>query len=111
MIETRTTFCRFCHAACPLEVDVDVHDDGKETAVAVRGVLDDPLFEGYTCIKGRQLPSQHHAPDRLRTPLRREPDGTFTPVSSAEALDDIAAKIRGIIDRCGPRAVASYTGT
>lgn len=111
MIETRTTFCRFCHAACPLEVDVDVHDGGKETAVAVRGVLDDPLFEGYTCIKGRQLPSQHHAPDRLRTPLRREPDGTFTPVSSAEALDDIAAKIRGIIDRCGPRAVASYTGT
>ena len=111
MIETRTTFCRFCHAACPLEVDVDVHDDGKETAVAVRGVLDDPLFEGYTCIKGRQLPSQHHAPDRLRAPLRREPDGTFTPVSSAEALDDIAAKIRGIIDRCGPRAVASYTGT
>ena len=111
MIETRTTFCRFCHAACPLEVDVDVHDDGKETAVAVRGVLDDPLFEGYTCIKGRQLPSQHHAPDRLRAPLRREPDGTFTAVSSTEALDDIAAKIRGIIDRCGPRAVASYTGT
>lgn len=111
MIETRSTFCRFCHAACPLDVDVEVHDDGTETAIAVRGILEDPLFEGYTCIKGRQLPSQHHAPNRLRAPLRREADGSFTTVSSSDALDGIAAKIREIIDRCGPRAVASYTGT
>jgi anaerobic selenocysteine-containing dehydrogenase len=97
-------------AACPLEVDVEISSD-RERALAVRGVLDDPLFEGYTCIKGRQLPDQHHAPDRLRRPLRRDTDGTFTEVSSAEALDDIAARIRRIIDEHGPRAVASYTGT
>jgi anaerobic selenocysteine-containing dehydrogenase len=109
-VETRQTFCRFCHAACPLEVDVEISSD-RERALAVRGVLDDPLFEGYTCIKGRQLPDQHHAPDRLRRPLRRDADGTFTEVSSAEALDDIAARIRRIIDEHGPRAVASYTGT
>jgi anaerobic selenocysteine-containing dehydrogenase len=111
MIETRTTFCRFCHAACPIDVDVEISDSGTETALAVRGVESDPLFEGYTCIKGRQLPDQHHAPDRLRSPLRRQADGSFVPISSASALDDIAAKIREIIDRCGPRAVASYTGT
>ncbi|MCX6519815.1 MAG: molybdopterin-dependent oxidoreductase [Actinobacteria bacterium] len=109
-VETRQTFCRFCHAACPLEVDVEI-SGGRERAVAVRGVLDDPLFEGYTCIKGRQLPDQHHAPDRLRRPLRRDADGSFAEVSSAEALDDIAARIRRIIDEHGPRAVASYTGT
>ncbi len=111
MIETRTTFCRFCHAACPIDVDIEISDTGSETAIAVRGVENDPLFEGYTCIKGRQLPDQHHAPDRLRSPLRREPDGSFVPTSSSDALDEIAAKIREIIDRCGPRAVASYTGT
>ena len=110
IVKTRETFCRFCHAACPLEVDVEI-SSGHERAVAVRGVLDDPLFEGYTCIKGRQLPDQHHAPDRLRRPLRREADGTFTEVTSGEALDDIAARIRRIIDEHGPRSVASYTGT
>ncbi|MFM2073287.1 MAG: hypothetical protein RLZZ623_3551 [Actinomycetota bacterium] len=114
MIETRETFCRFCHAACPLEVDVEVDEtEGlrRETAIAVRGILSDPMFEGYTCIKGRQLPDQHHAPDRLRHPQRRLADGSFEATTSADALDDIAQRIRAIIDEHGPRAVASYTGT
>jgi anaerobic selenocysteine-containing dehydrogenase len=113
VVETRETFCRFCHAACPLEVDVEIAG-GRERAVGVRGIADDPLFEGYTCIKGRQLPDQHHAPDRLRRPLRRQPDGPdgeFVEVSSADALDDIADRIRRIIAEHGPRSVASYTGT
>lgn len=110
MIETRRTFCRICYAACPLDVDVEVGGE-HEVVVAARGVPSDPLFEGYTCIKGRQVPAHHHSPERLRTPLRRLPDGSFAPVSSAGALDEIAAQIRSIIDEHGPRAVASYTGT
>jgi anaerobic selenocysteine-containing dehydrogenase len=105
-MQTTTTFCRVCHASCPLEVDVD-----DNRVVAVRGVTDDPLFEGYTCIKGRQLPDQMADPHRLRAPLRRRPDGTFETVSSTDALDEIAAELRRIIDTYGPRAVASYTGT
>lgn len=54
MIETRDSFCRLCHAACPIEVDVE---DGIK-AVAICGDKNDPLFEGYTCIKGRQLPER-----------------------------------------------------
>jgi anaerobic selenocysteine-containing dehydrogenase len=103
---TETTFCRVCHASCPMEVDVI---DGRVTAI--RGVADDPLFEGYTCIKGRQLPDQMAHPDRLRGPLRRRPDGTFEPLTSGEALDEIGAELRRIIDTYGPRSVASYTGT
>jgi anaerobic selenocysteine-containing dehydrogenase len=104
--QTKTTFCRVCHASCPMEVDVV-----DNRVIAVRGVMDDPLFEGYTCIKGRQIPDQMADPNRLRGPLRRRPDGTFEAVSSAEALDEIAAELRRIIDTYGPRAVASYTGT
>ena len=107
MIETRKTFCRVCHAACPMEIDVE--DDQR--IVAVRGDRTDPLFEGYTCIKGRQLADQYHDPGRLRGPLRRRPDGTFESVASSEALDEIAAHIAAIVDQHGPRAVASYTGT
>ena len=44
--------------------------------------------------------------------MRRRPDGTgFEPVSTAAALDDIAERLRRIIDEHGPRAVASYCGT
>lgn len=105
-VETKHTFCRVCHASCPMEVDVR---DGR--VIAVRGVQDDPLFEGYTCIKGRQYPAQFADPDRLRAPLRRRPDGTFEMIDSSTAFDEIAARLRDIIDRHGPRAVASYTGT
>lgn len=105
-VRTEHTFCRVCHASCPMEVDIE---DNK--VIAVRGVLDDPLFEGYTCIKGRQIPDQMADPKRIRQPLRRRPDGTFEEATSGEALDEIAAELRRIIDTYGPRAVASYTGT
>ena len=51
MLETKKTFCRICHAACPMEIDIE----NGQKIVAVRGDRSDPLFEGYTCIKGRQL--------------------------------------------------------
>ena len=114
MIESRETFCRFCHAACPLEVDIEINTSGaqpKEKVVAVRGIMNDPMFEGYTCIKGRQLADQHNAPDRLRAPLQRNADGTFSETTSVAALADIASRVQSIIAKYGPRAVASYTGT
>ncbi len=95
-----------CHAACPLIVEVE--DDRR--VVAVRADRDDPLFEGYTCIKGRQLADQQHHPDRVCSSLRKTDTG-FEPISSAEALDEIAATIADIVAEHGPRAVASYTGT
>ena len=105
-ISTHLSFCRFCHASCPIEVDVQ-----HGQAVAIRGVADDPIFAGYTCIKGRQIPEQMTHPQRLLKSLRRRPDGTFEEVSSTTAMDEIGAKLRHIVDTYGPRAVASYTGT
>ena len=93
-----------------MDIDVEISGAG-ERAIAARGVPEDPLFEGYTCIKGRQLAVQHHDDGRLRSSLRRRPDGTFADISSAAALDDIASKIAEIVAEHGPRAIASYTGT
>ena len=113
MIETRRSFCRVCHASCPIDVDVETDDAALPggRVVAIRGVPEDPLFKGYTCIKGRQLPEQMHHPARLRGPLRRTDDGRLEVIDSATAFDEISAKLRSIIDTYGPRAVASYTGT
>lgn len=73
-ITTRRTFCRFCHAACPIEVGVD---QATNTVLDVRGDRADPIFGAYTCIKGRHLGDQHHHPGRLRTALRRRAGGGF----------------------------------
>lgn len=100
------SFCRICHAACPVNVHLDA---GR--VVKITGVDDDPLFKGYTCVKGRQLPDQIHDPARLRSALKRNPNGTLEEIASSDALDEVAAKLQAIIDEHGPRAVASYTGT
>ena len=107
VLESRRSFCRLCHAACPIVVDIE----DRTRVVAVRVDRSDPLFEGYTCIKGRQLPDQHHHQGRLRQSFRRTAEGLLEAVSSAEALDDIASRVATIVADHGPRAVASYTGT
>jgi anaerobic selenocysteine-containing dehydrogenase len=106
MVETRHSFCRVCAAFCAIEVDVE---NGR--VVEVRGDRTDPMSRGYTCAKGRQLPHEVNDPDRLRSSLVRTTDGRFAPISSEQAMDEIAARLSDIIRRHGPRAVASYSGT
>jgi len=106
MGQTRTSFCRFCHALCGIQVTVD---NGK--VVKVTGDVENPIFRGFTCAKGRELPADHNHPDRLLRSIRREADGSFTQLSSANALDEVAERLRRIVDEDGPRAVAAYMGT
>ena len=106
-VETRRSYCRFCHAACAIEVDVDTNEN---RILAVHGDRTDPYYQGYSCIKGRHLAQQHHHPDRLRTALKRDGD-RFREIPTDVALDEIAERLRLILDRDGPRAVATYAGT
>ena len=91
---------------CPIVVTVE---DGR--AVAVNGDREAPLFEGYTCPKGRALPEMHANPGRLQHSLRRRSDGTHEPISSTEVVDEIADRLRDVVDRHGPNSVAIYIGT
>jgi anaerobic selenocysteine-containing dehydrogenase len=105
-IETKKSYCRICQGFCAIDVDVE---DGR--ILAVRGDRDDPMTGGYTCIKGRQLPEQANHPERLRSSLKRLPDGSLVPISSERAMDEISERLSRIIDEHGPRAVATYNGT
>jgi anaerobic selenocysteine-containing dehydrogenase len=106
MVETHKSFCRFCHAVCDIEVDVE---DGR--VVAVRGDRDHVVSQGYLCVKGRELPAQHAHPSRLRGAKRRTADGTFVDVASETALDEVAERLSALIARDGPGAIAVYSGT
>jgi len=105
-VTTKKSFCRLCPAFCAIEVDVD-----NDRVVEVRGDRTDPMSRGYTCVKGRQLPYEVHSHARLRSSLKRSETGDFTPVTSDQAMDEIAMRLTEIIRRHGPRAVASYSAT
>ena len=104
--ETHTSICRFCHASCPILVDVE---DGR--AIRTVGDKANPIYHGYICPKGRALPEQHAHPDRLLHSQRRRADGSHEPIGSQQAVDEVAARIQQILDRHGPRSIAMYTGT
>ncbi len=106
-LTTHKTYCRICHAYCAMEADVD--SDGR--LVAVRGDTSDPVYGGYTCIKGRQMPDLTNHPERLRSSLKRTSSGDFEEIPTEQALDEIADRLKGLIAESGPRAIASYLGT
>ena len=91
--------CRSCAAMCPIVID---REDGRP--VRIIGDKHNPVYWGYTCIKGREMVSQLRHPDRLLGSLRRESDGRFTPITSAQALDEVTQKLQRIIAEHGPRA-------
>ncbi|MCP4038150.1 MAG: molybdopterin-dependent oxidoreductase [bacterium] len=104
MIETKKSFCRFCHVFCGVEVDVE-----GDRVVAVRGDKDNAVSEGYTCQRGRAEVERIDHPDRVRMPKKRV-GAEHVDIAPEQALDEIAEKLRLIIEEHGPRAVAVYNG-
>jgi len=101
-----TAICRFCHATCGLVATIE---QGRITKLM--GDLENPMYTGYSCIKGRNYHEFHASPERLLQPLRRTAGGDFERITSPEALAEIAVKTRSILDRYGPRSIAMYGGT
>src|SRR3954471_6321717 len=97
--------CPLCEAGCGLEV---THDDGR--VERIRGDADDVFSAGFLCPKGVSLSELHHAPDRLRTPMRKQPDGSFAPVSWDEAFAEIDERLTPILQAGGRDAVGVYLG-
>ena len=103
MKEWKKTGCVLCAQNCGLEVLVE---DGR--MVKVRPDKDNLRSEGYACRKGLNVIYHQYPADRLTQPLKRVGD-RFEPISWDQAIDEIAEKMRGLVDRHGPRCLA-YMG-
>ncbi len=82
--------------------------DGEQI-VKVRADEDHPVSRGYTCPKGRAIGMDQHRLERLEVPMIRE-NGELRPTSWEHVLDDLAAKLSGIIDKSGARGVGTFIG-
>ncbi|MEH6567722.1 MAG: molybdopterin-dependent oxidoreductase [Halioglobus sp.] len=100
------TYCRFCHAYCPMEATVE---DNK--LIAIGPDTSNEIYGGYTCIKGRQLAEQIYHPTRLQESKKKQADGSFAAIGSEQAMDEIADQLQAILAEHGPRSIASYNGT
>jgi anaerobic selenocysteine-containing dehydrogenase len=103
--EERVTYCRICEPLCGLIATVE---DGE--LVKLRPDPEHPLSRGFACPKGIAMTAVQNDPDRVTHPLRRRGDGSFERVSWDEAIDDIGARLRGIINRYGGNGVGWYFG-
>lgn len=98
------TGCICCAQNCGLELEVE-----NNRIVKVKPDKDNPKSEGYVCRKGLKVAHYQHHADRLMQPLKRE-GGGFREISWDQALDEIAARLRGIVDEHGPRSFAYMGG-
>lgn len=102
--ERKRTFCRICEPACGLVATVT---DGELVALAPD--REHPISRGYACHKGLFALDVHRDPDRLAHPQRRTAAG-FEEIDWDGAIGEIAERLRAIVARHGPRAVAGYLG-
>ena len=99
------TACILCSRNCGIEVQVE---NGHLTKI--RGDANHPVSAGYICQKAARLDHYQTHGDRLRSPLKRRPDGSFEEIAWDTAIAEIAAKLVSIRDEHGGRALAYYGG-
>jgi anaerobic selenocysteine-containing dehydrogenase len=106
MVTDHLHICPLCEATCGLRVSVE-----GDTVVAVRGDEADVFSGGFICPKGTAIGELHHDPDRLRTPLVRNPaTGKLAPATWDEAYEVIRTRLSAVVAESGPDAVAFYLG-
>jgi anaerobic selenocysteine-containing dehydrogenase len=91
------TGCVLCAQNCGLEVLVD-----DDRIIRVRPDKDNPRSQGYVCRKGLNIAYHQYPKDRLTVPLKRS-GNELQEISWNQALDEIAGKLRNIVDQNGPR--------
>jgi anaerobic selenocysteine-containing dehydrogenase len=99
--------CPLCEATCGLALEVDA---AAHTVTKVRGDAADVLSHGFICPKGVSIKELHDDPDRVRTPLVKQADGSFAPATWDEAFALIAERLPAIVEAHGRNAVGAYIG-
>jgi anaerobic selenocysteine-containing dehydrogenase len=107
MSDLRTVYriCTLCEATCGIAVTAD-----SDRIVDIRGDKDDPFSGGYICPKAYGLKGLREDPDRIRTPLRKRPDGSWEELPWDEAYAYVARRLVEVRERHGANAIATYLG-
>jgi anaerobic selenocysteine-containing dehydrogenase len=106
----RTTHKGVCPHDCPDTCALLVEVEGGKV-MRVHGDPDHPVTRGFLCNKVNRYDERVNHPERLLHPMIRTGAkglAAFRQVSWDEALDVVATRLRGIIDRHGAEAILPY---
>ena len=106
MKHTAKTFCRNCTSHCGLSLEVE-----DNRIIGVRGDATHAMTAGYFCVKANRSVEFATSPERVTQCLKRDADGALQPVAADTAYDEIAAKLRTLVDKHGPRSIGIFYGT
>ncbi|WP_237572287.1 molybdopterin-containing oxidoreductase family protein [Mycolicibacterium lacusdiani] len=98
------TFCRYCLAACGIDVTVE----GNRVTKIAPDKLNAHSWHDF-CAKGRTANQLVEHPRRIVNPMRRVGD-SYVETRWDEALTDIATRMNALIDADGPDAIGVYYG-
>lgn len=104
-----------CPDACRLKVTVGADTPGgPERMLKVTGDAAHPVTRGFACVKTVHYPARANHPERPLYPLRRvnpktDAEPVWERVTWDAALDDIAARLRTLLDTRGPSSILRYT--
>jgi len=100
---TATSICGYCSTGCSLKI----HLDASGQAINLTPNKDYPVNLGMACPKGWEALTPLAAPDRVTTPLLRNPaTGKLEPVDWPTALGAFVDNFKGIQSRHGPAALS-----
>ena len=94
-----------CGGSCLLRWHVQ---DGKIVYAETDNVGDAAGLQARACLRGRTIRRWINSPDRLMKPMKRvgkRGEGKFEEISWDEAIDTIAEKLKGVIEKYGNEAV------
>ena len=83
--------------------------DGRKLA-KIRGDKDHPASQGYTCNKALRLDHYQNNRNRLTSPMRRRPDGSYEEIDWDTAITEIAEGFKHIRDTYGGDKIFYYGG-
>lgn len=99
------TACILCECNCGIVVQLD-----GRTLSKIRGDKAHPASQGYTCNKALRLDHYQNNRDRLTSPMRRRPDGTYEEIDWDTAISEIAEGFSRIRDEYGGDKIFYYGG-
>ena len=101
MTAVRQSVCALdCPDCCSLLINVDADGRGSR----LRGNPAHPITQGFLCGKVARYLEREYSPERLLYPQRRtgaKGEGRFTRITWDEALDEIATRLKQIVDEHG----------
>lgn len=106
-IEIKHSICDICTPGSHCGLDVYVKDG---QIIKVEGTDGFPGSNGKLCTKGASNRQYVYRKNRLKTPKKRMPDGSYQTVSWDQAYREIARKLNQIKSAHGPESVAWFTG-